>query len=165
VRDRFAIALTCASLAACSGSAPVTGKPFDPIEFFTGHTQGSARLNTITGGSHTVSVDSHGTADGHGGLVLDQKIVEQGQAPRVRRWVLHPAGPDRWAGSLTDADGPVAVERTPVDVTIRYRMRNGATVEQHLQRPPTGAVENHMIVKRFGLRLARLDEKIQKGRG
>ena len=50
----------------------------------------------------------------------------------------------------------------PSEVIISYRMQNGAKVEQHLQRPPAGVVENHMMVTRFGIRLATLDEQIRK---
>ena len=158
-----AAAFAALTLCACGRSAvPETGWPFDPIRFFTGHTQGTATLRTITGASHQIAVDSHGSADGHGGLVLDQAIDEQGKRPRTRRWVLRPAGPNRWTGTLTDAAGPVAVERTQADVVIRYRMHSGANVEQHLQLPPGGLADNHLVVSRFGLKLATLDERIRK---
>jgi hypothetical protein len=152
------------ALSACSNSAPVTGLPFDPIDFFAGHTQGEARLELIVGSPRRVAVDSQGVRDAHGGLVLVQRIAEQGRAPRVRTWVLKPAGRGHWLGTLSDADGAVRVERTPSDVVIRYRMHGGANVEQHLQKPPGGVVENRMTVTRFGVRLASLDEHIRKVR-
>jgi Protein of unknown function (DUF3833) len=157
------VALLACLLTGCSGSeVATTGRPFDPVQFFAGHTQGEASLRLITGASHRVSVDSRGTADRHGGLVLDQAIREAGKPERTRRWVFRPAGPGRWTGTLTDAVGPVTVERTSVDVAIRYTMHNGENVEQHLQLPPGGAVYNHLTVSRFGIRLATLDEKIRK---
>jgi hypothetical protein len=161
---RRSVALVACALAGCSGSdVETTGWPFDPVKFFTGHTQGDATLRLISGASHRVSVDSRGRPDGHGGLVLDQRIREAGKPERTRQWVLHPAGPNRWTGTLTDAVGPVAVERTSEDVTIRYRMHGGAEVEQHLGLPPGGATaDNHLTVSRFGIRLATLDEKIRK---
>jgi hypothetical protein len=156
-------ALVACALAGCSGSdVATTGWPFDPVQFFAGHTQGDALLRMVTGSSHRVSVDSRGVPDGHGGLVLDQIIRESGKPERTRRWVLRPAGPNRWTGTLTDAAGPVAVERTPADVAIRYTMHNGDKVEQHLQLPPGGVADNHLTVSRFGIRLATLDEKIRK---
>ena len=149
---------------ACDNSSvAVAGWPFDPVQFFAGHTRGDATLRLVTGGRRHVSVDSHGTPDGHGGLVLDQTISEQGSKTRTRRWILHPDGANHWSGTLTDAAGDVQVERTPTDVVIRYRMKNGAHGEQHLQQPPGGAVLNHMTVARFGIRLATLDERITSG--
>ncbi|MEP6983783.1 MAG: hypothetical protein ABI853_09085 [Sphingomicrobium sp.] len=150
------------AMAGCRGNVPVTGLPFDPVQFFSGHTQGNARLHTIFGVSHAILVDSRGLPDGRGGLVLDQRVAEQGSAPRSRQWRIHPAGRDRWSGTLSDARGPITILRTNSDVVIRYRMHNGAAVEQHLQVPPSGAVENHMTVSHFGIRLATLDEQIKK---
>ena len=160
-----AFAFLAFALAGCSGSGsdvPATGWPFDPLQFFTGHTQGQATLHLVTGTSRRVLVDSHGTPDRHGGLVLDQVTREAGKPASSRRWVLRPAGPNRWSGTLTEASGPVSVERTPAAVVIRYTMHNGANVEQHLQMPPGGVVDNRLTVSRFGIRLATLDEKIRK---
>ncbi len=158
------LGLLICTLFGCDSSTrtPVTGWPFDPVQFFAGHTRGDAKLHLITGATRQVSVDSIGTPDGHGGLVLKQTIAEQGSSPRVRQWVLHPAGTNRWTGSLTDARGPVLVERTRNDVTIRYRMKNGAEVEQHLELPPGGFAVNHMSVSRFGIQVAALDERVRK---
>ena len=150
------------ALAGCSKPPPVAGSSFDPLKFFSGHSHGNARLRTVLGSSRAIWVDSHGAPDGHGGLILDQRMTEQGKPPSARQWVLHPAGAGRWSGTLSDARGPVTIERTPTDVAIRYRMKNGAMVEQHLRQAPSGAVNNALIVTRFGIRLATLSEQIQK---
>ena len=157
-------ALLVLTLTACSSGKPgASGQSFDPVQFFAGHTQGDATLHILTGSSRHVAVDSNGIPDGHGGLVLDQTIREQGSRMRTRRWVLHPAGSNRWSGTLTDADGRVRVERTPANVVIHYRMKNGTEVEQRLQQDRAArTVSNHMTVSRFGVRLATLDERIRK---
>lgn len=157
-----AIAVVGVVLGGCSSNPEVTGWPFDPVQFFTGHTHGEARLRLVTGASRHVSVDSVGTPDGHGGLILDQSIREGVQPARSRQWVIRPAGPNHWTGTLTDATGPVAIERTRTDVVIRYRMKSGGEVEQHLQLPPGGRAWNHMTVSRFGITVATLDEQIRK---
>lgn len=155
--------LLVVAIGGCRGSdAPVSGQPFDPVRFFTGRTHGDATLRMVTGASHGVSVDSIGRSDGHGGLVLTQSIREEGKPARVRRWTIQPREPGRWSGSLTDAVGPAVVTRTANDVTIRYKMKNGVAVEQHLKQPSNGLVSNHMSVRRFGIELATLDETIRK---
>ena len=145
-----------------SSQTPDAGGPFDPVQFFSGHSIGEAKLHLITGAQRQVSVDSMGTPDRHGGIVLDQAIREEGKPPRSRRWVLDPAGDNRWSGTLSDAKGPVEVERTPIDVSIRYRMKSGPDVVQHLKLAADGTAENHMSVTRFGLEVATLDERIRK---
>jgi len=160
VRRRCALLMLL--LAGCSSDVPTTGWPFDPIQFFSGRTQGDATLHIVFGGSRHIVVDGLGEPDGKGGLALIQRIAEQGKRPRVRRWVLHPAGPNRWSGTLTDAKGPVTVARTPADVSIRYRTHSGQDVAQTLERRSGRGVENHLTVSKWGIRLARLDETITK---
>jgi len=157
-----AIALAAGILCGCGSNPGATGWPFDPVHFFTGHTHGEARLRLVTGASRQVSIDSIGTPDGGGGLVLDQTIQEGKQPARMRRWVIHPAGPNHWTGTLTDAIGPVTIDRTSSEVIIHYQMKSGNEVEQHLQLPPGGLVTNHMEVSRFGINVATLDEQIRK---
>ena len=156
--------LVICGLAGChqSNQTAEPGGPFDPVQFFTGHSEGQAKLHLVTGATRQVAVDSMGSPDGHGGVVLVQAIHEAGQAPRTRRWVLRPAGTNHWSGTLTDAKGPVDVKRTPVDVVIRYRMKSGPQVEQHLKLASAGVAENHMSVTRFGVEVATLDERIRK---
>ena len=99
-------ALLLVALSGCSGSnqSSAAGWPFDPVQFFTGHTTGKARLHLITGAVRNVAVDSHGEPDAHGGLVLVQAIAEDGKPARTRRWTLHPAGANRWLrGALVRA--------------------------------------------------------------
>ena len=103
-----------------SSRAPVTGSPFNPVQFFTGHTAGEAKLSVISGATRRVTVDSMGSPDGHGGLTLNQKISEEGKASRARTWLLQPAGTNHWTGTLTDAkahplrrDDPLPDEERP----------------------------------------------------
>ena len=104
---RAALLFACV-LGGCheSSQTPDAGGPFDPVQFFSGHSIGEAKLHLITGAQRQVSVDSMGTPDRHGGIVLDQAIREEGKPPRSRRWVLHPAGDNRWSGTLIGRQGP-----------------------------------------------------------
>ncbi|MCA1653059.1 MAG: DUF3833 family protein [Sphingomicrobium sp.] len=156
------------ALAACSAdpsdSAPIGGPQLDPVAFFTGHAEGRAMLHKLMGKSETVLVHSDGRADGHGGVILDQRIEEQGKAPRTRSWHLVPAGRDRFTGTLTDATGPVTAAVTGPRLDIRYPMKGGLQADQTLTLRADGrTLDNRLTVTKFGVRLARLDEVITKG--
>ena len=149
------------ALAGCSAPAQPDGASFDPVQFFTGESHGEATLRTLVDSSH-ISVDSLGHATGNGGVILDQRIREGTKAPRTRRWVLRPAGENRWTGTLTDAEGPVTVVRTPERVLIDYETPSGQAFEQSLVRLPNGKVDNLLTVHKWGIRLATLHEIISK---
>ena len=55
-------------------------------------------------------VDSVGGKGDRGDFVLIDTVHEGDKPVRQRKWIMHPAGPDRFTGTLTDAVGPVDVQ-------------------------------------------------------
>jgi hypothetical protein len=163
---RAGLALAAAALASCASAAPLpsaAGTTFDPTRFFAGRSHGQGVLRKLVGGSSTVVVDSVGRRDRAGTLTLDQTIREGARPPRQRRWIMQASGPGRYTGTLTDASGPVDVTVARSRATIRYRMKGGLDVEQHLAVQSDGrTVLNRLSVRKFGLRVAWLDETIRK---
>jgi hypothetical protein len=146
-------------IAGCSAPAQPSGTSFDPVRFFTGESHGDATLKTPVGSSQ-VTVASLGRATANGGVILVQRIKEGDKPARSRRWVLRPAGPNRWTGTLTDARGPVTVVRTPGNVQIAYETPSGQSFDQSLVLLPTGKVDNLLTVHKWGIPLATLHEVI-----
>ncbi len=163
---KAALALAALALAGCADLADLPADPaatLDPIRFFSGRSHGEARLNVIFSGEQRVRVDSVGHSDGNHGLVLRQVIREGTKPARARIWRMRRAGPNRFTGELTDAAGPVEIEAAGPRATIRYTMKNGLAVTQQLalQRDRC-TILNRLVVSRFGVRLARLEEVIRK---
>ena len=154
------------ALASCNIATVLPADPagrFDPIAFFEGRTRGEGTLQLVLAPDRRMTVDGLGRRDGRGGLVLDQAIREGDKAPRLRRWVIHPVGPNRFTGALTDAAGPVEMIVAGPRATIRYRTRGGLAVEQRLALQTGGrTLVNELTVRRLGVRVARLDEVIRK---
>ncbi len=94
--------------------------------------------------------------------MLEQVINEPGKPPRTRYWRLRETGPGRFAGTLTDAAGPVRIDLLGDRLRIRYKGKNHLNFEQWLT--PTGprTLSNRMKVRRFGIVVAHLDEVIRK---
>ena len=151
------------ALAALATSAgPPAVRPLDPIAFFEGRSHGDGRLSVLIKKPVTIKVESVGRRVGRT-LVLDQRIQQQGKPARMRRWVLRPAGPGRFTGTLTDATGPVVVTSGDRTIEIRYPMKGGLQVEQTLTPIEGGrAIDNVMKVRKFGLPVATLHEHIRK---
>ena len=155
------------ALAACTAAAPPEasepGPAFDPVAFFTGPSHGDGQLDQIMKSVRTVTVDSVGKPEANGSLTLTQRIAMQGDPPRTRVWKLKQIAPGRYAGSLTDASGPVETVAIGRALRIRYPMKGGLLVEQWLVALPGGrALVNRLTVTKWGMRVATLRERIEK---
>ena len=110
-----AAALTLSILAGCAPTAFArdggpAGPHFDPIAFFTGETEGKGRLKVMFSSAKTMHVSGHGVLQGDGVLVLDQTVTTQGDRAKTRQWRIRQTAPDHYAGTLTDALGPVTLD-------------------------------------------------------
>ena len=155
------------ALAACTAAAPPEarqpGPAFDPVAFFTGPSHGDGKLDQIMKSVRNVSFDSIGMPEANGSLTLTQRIAMQGDSPRTRVWKLKQVAPGRYAGSLTDASGPVETVAIGRAIRIRYPMKGGLMVEQWLTARPGGrALDNRMTITKWGMRVATLRERIEK---
>jgi hypothetical protein len=137
----------------------------DPIEFFTGLTQGQGRVKVVFKSAVPLKVKSRGVPDGKGGLVIDQRVREGDKPARVRRWIIRPDGAGRFTGTLTDAAGPVTVSAGGNAARIAYTMKNGLGVEQWLVlADDRRTIRNRMTIRKWGLRVASVEERIAKAR-
>ncbi|MFL6731528.1 MAG: DUF3833 family protein [Sphingomicrobium sp.] len=135
---------------------------FNPVEFFQGRTRGEGTLKIIFQSPKQMSVDSVGTAERDGSLLLEQVIHEPGKPPRTRYWRLRQTGPARFEGELTDAASPVHVDVSGERVRIRYKAKNHLDFDQVLTPAGPKQVKNRMRVQRFGITVARYEELIRK---
>lgn len=135
---------------------------FDPVAFFRGRTQGIGTLRPVLQKSKTIRVDSVGTEQKDGALLLTQTIHEPGKAPRTRTWRMRREGPAGYSGTLSDAIGPVRVEVEASGIRIRYKDKDRLDFDQRLTAAGPRQLRNRMTIKRFGVTVARYDEIIRK---
>lgn len=154
--------LTLTLTACTSVELPAGPAPLDPIAFFTGVTNGEGSLDTLIARPVPVSVSSLGFLE-HGGLKLIQRIEEGDKPDRVRTWTMRRSAADRYTGTLTDAEGPVAITVAGPRATIRYRTPSGLRIQQQLALQPDGrTLLNRLEAYKFGIRVATLEETIRK---
>ena len=152
-----------AALAFSAGAPAQAPKPFDPVAFFTGPTQGRGTLKEVLGREKRTITHSVGRVDKDGWLLLDQKVAVEGDPVRQRRWRLKLVGPGKYRGTLSDAKGPVEAEVSGQSARIRYMMKGGLKVEQLLTPVPSGrAISNRSTFRKFGMKVATLTERIEK---
>jgi len=160
----LALALVVGACAPDAPDSPRTGTAqLDPIAYFTGRAEGRATLHKLVGAGETILVHSSGRSDGKGGVLLDQRIEEPGKSERTRHWHLVPTGGSGFAGTLTDANGPVVASVAGPRLDIAFPMNGGLKAKQVLVLRADGkTLDNRLTVTKFGLRLAYLDEVIVK---
>jgi hypothetical protein len=152
--------ITLEPIALAVASAEATA--FNPVEFFRGKTHGEGVLKVIFQSPQKILVDSEGSEEKGGSLLLKQTIHEPGKPQRIRYWRLRQTGPARFDGTLTDAAGPVRVDVVGNKVRIRYEAKNHLNFDQWLSQVAPGEVKNSMRVKRFGIIVGRFEEVIRK---
>ena len=155
---KLAAALLLTGLAATAAGA----EPLDMIAFFSGKTHADNVISIALHHPHKLIVDSIGGRNKEGEFVLIDTIQEEGKSTRKRVWVMHPAGPNHFTGSLSDASGPVDVAVSGDTATIRYTMKDGGLKIVQQLRLQGGALANHAIARKFGIKFATVDGVIRK---
>lgn len=155
-------------LSACA-AAPDPQQPdlsaptFPVMSFFEGRTEGSGVLKVAMRSPQPISVQSHGRIGAGETLSVHQTIVEGDKPARTREWRIREVAPGRYSGTLSDASGPVTGEATGNRLHLTFRMNGGLDAEQWLTLAPDGrSARNVMIVRKFGLTVATLEETIRK---
>lgn len=153
------------SLAACAPAVPAAAPApvFDPLVFFAGRTEGTAKLKIVLRAPRAVRVEGAGRVEPDGTLVLDQMVAQEGKPATRRQWRIRRVGPTTYAGTLSDAIGPVAGQVTGNRLHLGFTMNGGFRTDQWLTLSPDGrSAANLLTAKRFGVTVARLDETIRK---
>ncbi|MEG3125114.1 DUF3833 family protein [Sphingomonas sp. GB1N7] len=139
------------------------GAQFDAAAFFTGRTEGKGTLKVVLRRAERTLVVGVGSMRTDRTIVLDQTVRRGNHAATCRQWVLHPNGPDRYVGTLSDAVGPVVGMVSGNRLQLAFAMKGGLEARQWLYLERGGAVaRNVMIVSKLGLPVARLDETITR---
>ena len=138
---------------------------FVPTTFFAGDTEGHARLTVLFHGSRPVHVIGHGRVDPDGTLVLDQLVTGAGKHPEQREWRIHETKPGHYAGTLSDAKGPIAGDVHGNCLHLRFEMKDGMAAQQWIYLQPGGQTAlNRMTISKWGIQVAQLDETIDRAR-
>lgn len=144
-------------LARARAPAPV----FDPIVFFAGHTKGRGSLAVAMHRRKPTLVDGHGIVTSDGGIDLAQDVRQGDGTPTHRTWHLRRIATGRYAGTLSGARGPVSGEVEGNCFHLRFAMKGGLRAQQWLYLQPDGqTARNWMIVTKFGVTVAHLEETI-----
>ena len=154
----FAI-LPLALMASQAAAAPLT----DPLRFWVGRTETVSTIKVMMKKAFKTRSTGRGEIKPDGTLELVQRVEDEGQAPRERRWRIRKAGPNRFVGTMNEAKGPVVIEEVGGRYRFRFKMDGNLSVEQWITPQPGGKSGRSLLtIKKLGLTVAKSEGTIRK---
>ena len=145
-----------------AGSAKAAPR-FDARQFFEGKTEGNGELTQLFASTKAIRVEGRGRIEADGTLVLDQIVHGVDDQPKRREWRIRETSPGHYGGTLSDATSAVRGEVRGNMLHLAFTMKGGLSTQQWLVMADDGrSVQNRMTVKKFGLKVASLQETIRK---
>jgi hypothetical protein len=143
--------------------SPAAAKTSDPIEFFAGRTESIGTVKIAMKKPFRSRAVGKGEIKADGSLELVQRVEDEGEQPRDRRWRMRRTAPGRYAGTMSDARGPVTVEEVGGRYRFRFRMEGNIAVEQWLTPMPDGRSARSVVtIRKYGVRVGGSDAVIRK---
>ncbi len=171
MRQSLNLAFLPCALSACAAVLPPSAfdgaqPEFRPDTAFAGTTSSSGVLEDASGApTRRFHVTGTGDVLPDATLRLAQDITFDHDPPTHRTWLLRRLDDHHYAGTLTDASGPVRAEAYGPLFHLRYPMKSpfAGTMEQWLYLQPDGrTVVNEATVRVLGVVVAHLSERITR---
>jgi|SRR3954447_15933158 hypothetical protein len=150
-------------VAAASASAATPPANLAGLHFFVGRTESVSVTKVLMEKPYETHSVGHGEIDADGSLELVQHVKEQGRREFDRRWHIHQVAPGRFAGTMSEAEGPVSIEQIAGRYRFRFVMKGNLSVEQWLtpQRDTTTA-HIQLTIRKYGFAVAHGDGWVRR---
>lgn len=159
-------ALRVVSLAALSSFlvvAPANAGLLEPMRFFEGRTETVGTIKIILKKPYRTRSVGRGSIGPDGSLLLVQQVEDEGKPPRERRWRIRQTGRGRFAGTMSEAIGPVAIDEVGGSYRFMFKMKGNLAVEQWLVPLPGGtSARNSVKIRKYGMIVGTSDGTIRK---
>jgi len=158
-----AMPVLLAGLLSIPASAAGEQQSHDPLRFFEGRTESISIVKAIMHKPYRTRAIGVGRLRPDGTLDLLQRVERDGEEPRNRRWVIREVGKGRFAGTMSEAVGPVNIEEVGGRYRFRFKMKGNVSVEQWLTPLPGGKVaRSNVTIRKLGMTVGRSDGTIRK---
>ena len=148
---------------AITAASPAVAELKDPLAFFEGRTESIGTVRLVTKKPFQSRAIGRGEIRPDGSLVLVQRVHDEGEQPRNRRWHMRQVGPGRYTGTMSEAKGPVTVEEVDGGYRFRFRMDGSITVEQWLIPSADGrSARSKVSIRKYGIRVGSSNGTIRR---
>jgi hypothetical protein len=160
---QIGLAVAAALTLAMPTGAGAADKLADPLSFFEGRTETVSTVKMVMKKPFKSRSLGRGKLLGDRSLDLVQRVEDEGRPPHERRWKIRQVGPGRFAGTMSEAVGPVTIEETPKGYRFRFKLKDNMAVEQWLMPMAGGkAARSKVTVRRFGIAVFKSDGVVRK---
>jgi len=151
------------ALAVCLTAGPAAAQINNPLTFFVGRTESIGIIRLAMKKPFRSRAIGKGELKPDGSLHLVQRVEDEGELPRERRWHMRPAGPGRFTGTMSEAKGPVQVEQVGGRYRFRFRMDHGVSVEQWLIPMEEGRwAVSKLTIRKYGVKVGSSNGTIRR---
>jgi hypothetical protein len=157
----LAAVVALASLPAAATSP--TPRMSAPLKFFEGKTEMLSTVKVVFKSPYKSVTTGDGKILSDGSLSLVQKVRDENKPTESRHWRIKQVAAGRFAGTMTEAVGPVQAEEVGGKYRFRFKMKGNLSVEQWLTPLPGGrAAQSKISVRKAGIRVATSDGIIRR---
>lgn len=159
LRTFVLITAAVAAFGSSAGAVPLQ----HPLRFFEGRTETVGTMKAIMKRAHRVESIGHGTIGSDGALTLVQQVRDEGEAPHQRIWHIRQVGPTRFAGTMSEASGPIVIEQVGDGYRFSFNLKGGLAAEQWLVPNRDGNSGSSVLtVRKFGVTVARSEATVRR---
>ena len=159
---RASVLSACASALFASTSA--FAMPLShPLRFFEGRTESVGTMKTIMKKPWHIRSIGHGSIAPDGSLTLVQQVHDEGEKPHQRVWKIRQVGTQKFAGSMSEAAGPVTIEQIGQGYRFKFKVKGGLSAEQWIIPSADGiSGKSTLVVRKFGMAVAKAEGTIRR---
>ena len=138
-------------------------QPVDPLRFFEGRTESQGTIKIMMKKPYRSRSVGTGTIGPDGSLTLVQQVHDEGKPVQQRRWKVRRAGPGKFVATMSEASGPVVIDKVGGQYRFRFKLKGNLAAEQMMIPHPNGrSARNSMKVRRLGIVVATTEGTIRK---
>lgn len=140
-----------------------TAELSDPLRFFAGRTETQGMVKVLFKKPYRSRSVGVGRIEADGSLSLVQRVQDDGKAPHERRWRVREVDPGHYTGTMSEAIGPVDIQKVGDRYRFRFKLKGNLNAEQWLT-PMPGSTGAYTITKirRFGMTVATTEGTVRK---
>jgi len=123
----------------------------DPLHFFEGNTLMVSTTRVIAQKPYLTRSSGRGRIVNNRELVLVQHVDEVGRRQFDRYWHIRELAPGQFGGTMSEASGPVSIEKRGENYLLRFALADDVKVEQWLLPQSDALVRVRVTIRKYGI--------------